>query len=541
MAFEHSNDIPVEDLARGLRGLRAIRSVKKSFSIPFAFVLLFFIVFILALAILPTCLVVFSAVTNATSDLSTKTANSVILSTTSELTNNFGSVKLTTDIFLGNPSTKRVMENLSKGYGMEQDINLAAQLTLDASPFTQRIVCVQRFNISGNAPVSPVPGTKILPLMQWYYDLDTKNFTALWCDYSNSTDCFFAGYDTKRKSLIPPVQSKALMKPIFVEKGFIAQELNNCTVDGGWQAEATYGFPMYTYAKCARPINSTTPPLYSCGSAFFGFAEYPEYPGILRKVAPTKETRVILTDTLGSVLISSLNETQFPTIKTTTVNGQNVTSFVLVSEYSDKVTSQIGKQISPSNSWKEVDALAVDPKTLEVTNSKTAGNEYILNDNSKWIVTIARMSFYTPEKFYLILAIPRSELFETVDGSIRTGITLSSVFTIVGLIVGFLVTIGIVWPLQTLTKDMRLATTYNFSSLSAGGLRMNSVFTEVQTVQKAFNIMVQAFAGAIQRNRASRFGKFDTDDSNYTGTHELTSITNNSRYYTLSTEKVRSQ
>ncbi|KAJ3127008.1 hypothetical protein HK098_006899 [Nowakowskiella sp. JEL0407] len=532
MRFQSSNEIPVEDLARGLRGMRVLRS-RKSFSVPFSFVLLFFIIFILALAIIPTCLVVFSAVTGATSVLSIKTANSVIISTAAELKEIFGSVKLTADIFLENPSTRRVMENLSRGYGTQDDINLAAQLTLNASEYTERIVCVQRNNITGNAPASPVPGGKLYPLYQWFYNsFGNGGFTTQWCDYSNTTDCFVAEYDTKAKKLIPPILTQERIDPSIVARGFVAQKLDFCSTEGTWRAEAIFGISVFSYAKCARSLNDSQPSPYTCGTGFSGVVGSPT---LLRQIAPTKDSRIVLTDTTGLILASNLNGTQYPTVKNITYpSGDIGQTFVAVSEYADAVISQIGKLISPSGTWKEANELAVDPKTLSVTNSKSINNEYTLNDTSKWIVTVAKISFNTPEVFYLIVGIPRKDFFDTVDTSIRTGIVLSSIFTFIGLIVGSLVTVGIVWPLQNLTKDMKLATTYDFSSLSNGGLKENSIFTEIQSVQKTFNIMMQAFAGAIQRNRASRFGKFDSDDSMYTGSHELNSLSN-SRYYASST------
>ncbi|KAJ3124972.1 hypothetical protein HK098_000692 [Nowakowskiella sp. JEL0407] len=491
-----SEHITIEDLAADVNTKQQLR-VKRSCSVPFAAVMIVFTVVIFSLAIIPTCVVVFTAANSATGDLSSKILN-VVINLSTQVTDIFLSVKSSTDVFSQNEALRSMMSNQSTRYGTNDELNKAAQVALNASSYTEVLTCVQRFNLSGNAPPVPPPASgRLFPLQSWFYNpgfYGPAGFYVRWCDYANASSCFFLKYDSQKKAIDQQnqIETDKYSSPSQVQTGFITQKLESCVGEGAWKPEASFGFGLFTYARCGvnsdGRVTASTP--YSCGAAFTSDFVLPI---IFSKIAPTKNSRVFLSSNSGSLITTNLNGTIFPVTKNGT--APMTWEFVKATEFSDAVIRDIAKKLSPSGSWSEVGEKAFDPKYLNVTsesNAKPISKQYTLWDGSTWIVTVSKVSFGTSEEFYLVLGVPRDDFFGIVDRSITTGISLSSVFTALGIITGLLVTFGILIPLRKLTKNMSMVTKFDFSVLSSGGLQENSVFKEVQVVQRTFNIMVKA-------------------------------------------------
>ncbi|KAJ3120313.1 hypothetical protein HK098_004686, partial [Nowakowskiella sp. JEL0407] len=107
--------------------------------IPLGVVMLTLTIGIFSLAIIPTCVIVFSAAQTAAQELSTKIINSVVINLSSELTNIFTSVKHANDVFLSNPDVKFAMTNVTKGFELLDSVHNLAKVTIDNSPFTDRL------------------------------------------------------------------------------------------------------------------------------------------------------------------------------------------------------------------------------------------------------------------------------------------------------------------------------------------------------------------------------------------------------------------
>ncbi|KAJ3116859.1 hypothetical protein HK098_006464 [Nowakowskiella sp. JEL0407] len=276
-------------------------------------------------------------------------------------------------------------------------------------------------------------------------------------------------------------------------KGYFYKKLDNCGSSGTWVAEAPIGLGFFSYIKCGAPVpgllNGASP--YTCGSLFTTAYTLPP---IFNTVAPTPDSRVMLTDLDGRIIVTNLNGTEFPNIE----NGK----FLKTTNFSDLIIKEIGSLLSPSSTWSEIPSLSIDISSLKVASTLRIHQEFTLSTGSKWLVAISKVQFETPEVFFLFVMIPRRDFFEVVDGSISKGVTLSSVFSVIGFVVGVVVTVGVLFPLRKLKKNIEKVTEFDFSVLSAGGLEENSVFSEVKAVQKTFNLMVKAFAGAIKKNKA---------------------------------------
>ncbi|KAJ3127010.1 hypothetical protein HK098_006901 [Nowakowskiella sp. JEL0407] len=520
---KHSENIVIEELAKKAVN-KTPGKMGSNFRVPFVAVMVLFSVVLFAVAVIPTCVIVFSSAKDVTSDLSGKIMNSVVINLSSQLSFFFISVKSSTDQFLLNDATRRVMANLSTGYGGQDDINRAAYATLKSAPFIERLVCVQKAGPSTSTPIAGYGRN----LPSYIFSNYNDTFFITWCDYGNVTDCFDATYDFNTKTLGTP-RSDPYQKPYQVENGFITQKLNNCESPGSWASEAGFGFAMFSYARCAPDIPGRTQSTtgiapYSCGAAFSSAYLLPP---ILQNMAPTKNSRVALVDKNGSMIVTNLNGLVYPIMKNSTTGRGGV--FIKAHEFSDPVIQQVASLISPDGSYSQLKTLAVDTTNLSIMSTKPLTEEYQLKDGeyagAKYITAVMKAQFGTSEEYYVILAVPREDFFGPVDKSIKMGIGLSSLFVGLGILVGAFVTIGILMPLTKLKNNMSKVTKFDFSMMSNGGLDERSVFTEVHVVQKTFNIMVKAFAAAIQRNReiSTRKNLFSSFGSNNLATGSASS------------------
>ncbi|KAJ3129925.1 hypothetical protein HK098_007679 [Nowakowskiella sp. JEL0407] len=510
-----SEQIAIEDLAADVSSRQRHRT-KRSCSVPFAVVMLFFTLVVFSSAIIPTCIIVFTAANSATNDLSAKIVNSVVINLSSQVEAMFQSVKTSTDVFTQNEFVRQMMSNRSTGYSLNDDVNKAALVTLKSNPMVERITCVQRFNLTGNAPPLVPPATgKFYTLQSWFfqrYGVNPNSFGVSYCDYGNNTNCFILNYDPQKKAVDQKPDVDAQGDPATTQYGSITLKLNSCSSET-WKPEVFFIYGLITYARCGIGADgkvSTTAP-YSCGAAFT--TEY-VLTQIFAKAAPTENSRVFLVSNAGRIITTNLNATVYPVIANGTNPGEK--DYIKTSDFSEPIIRDIGSRISPNGDWSNV-ALSQSSSNIKVANASSdrpISKQLQLSDGNQWIVAVSKVNFGTPEDFYLVLGIPRNDFFGLVDGSIRTGITLSSVFTLMGVLIGIFVTLGILWPLRRLTNNMKLVTKFDFSMLSSGGLEEKSFFREIQVVQRTFNVMVKAFAGAIQRNRELASRKMGSSSAN---------------------------
>ncbi|KAJ3122616.1 hypothetical protein HK098_002702, partial [Nowakowskiella sp. JEL0407] len=478
-----SDKVAIKVLANDTSENAQLKIKQGLFSIPLSVVMITLTVGIFSLAIIPTCVIVFGAAQTAADDLSTTIINSVVINLSAQILEIFISVKRANDFLLNAAPMRDLMLTMSDNYGQNQyEESYAAKVSYDNSPYTQRMMCLQKFNLTGKAP--PLQnGLHILNAVGYLKD-NSNRLQNLWCDYSNTTSCYSGLYDFSQRKIseFTNIPEKGL-RPIL-EMGFIYQKINMCGTNGTWLPESVFGVGWFSYARCAEPINGSS--LYVCGSAF----DTQKIPLAFQKVAPTTESRLVLVGMTGNVIATNLNANDYPTIKNN--------AFVSTKEFDDSVVREISQRLSPKGDWSEVLAMSIDANSMKVTNSSRIQREFTLSDGRKWMTIVSRVQFETPEIFYLVVAIPRTDFFGLVDGSIQKGISFSTVFSIVGVLVGLSIAAGILLPLRKLKKNIESVTEFDFSMLSSGGLDENSVFSEVKAVQQTFNIMVKALVAKLE-------------------------------------------
>ncbi|KAJ3120705.1 hypothetical protein HK098_004391, partial [Nowakowskiella sp. JEL0407] len=459
-----NDKIAIKELANNNTSDNAQLKIKHGlFSIPLSVVMITLTIGIFSLAIIPTCVIVFEAAQIAADDLSTTIIDGVIVSLTAQILDIFVSVKRANDFLLNSMPMRDAMLTITDNYAQDQyETTYAAFNAYENSPYTQRMLCLQRFNLTGKAP--PLQnGFRILNAVGYLKD-DLNKVENIWCDYSNLTSSVTGIYDLSQRKIVEYTQNLANgFRPMW-ETGFIYRKINFCGNNGTWVAESVFASGWFSYARCAKEINGTVP--YVCGSAF----DTAKIPVAFQNVAPSTESRVLLVGLRGEVIATNLNSTLFPTIKNN--------SFVLARNFDDAVVRDISDEISPRGDWSEVLALSINANTVKIKNTMKYQREFVLSDGRKWMCVVSRVQFETPEIFYLVIAIPRSDFFGLVDLSIRKGISLSSVFSALGILVGFSIAVGLLVPLWRLKRNIEAVTEFDFSALASSGLEENSVFTE---------------------------------------------------------------
>ncbi|KAJ3156918.1 hypothetical protein HDU86_003453 [Geranomyces michiganensis] len=143
-----------------------------------------------------------------------------------------------------------------------------------------------------------------------------------------------------------------------------------------------------------------------------------------------------------------------------------------------------------------------------------------LQDRS-WVLNSAviQMTKRDSDRFIMVVAIPHSEIYGTIESSRKRSLGLS-----VGIAVAMAVLVGalfvaITLPLARLASQMAQLTTLNFGTLeSSGALERRSIIWELRRVQMTFATMVKAFAGQLKKNRSLMQGAMQTSSLGGTST-----------------------
>ncbi|KAI8807140.1 hypothetical protein BJ742DRAFT_897301 [Cladochytrium replicatum] len=127
--------------------------------------------------------------------------------------------------------------------------------------------------------------------------------------------------------------------------------------------------------------------------------------------------------------------------------------------------------------------------------------ERITFDNEKWTYSVRRIPIPAVYDLFVVAAIPRKDYFTSIDEALSTSIVVTVVFALVATTVMVLGTVGVVFPVSKLTKEMGQIAKFNFSMLEEGFFVENSFFVEIQRMQVAFDNLVIALSNAVKRNK----------------------------------------
>ncbi|KAJ3103576.1 hypothetical protein HDU97_009996 [Phlyctochytrium planicorne] len=209
----------------------------------------------------------------------------------------------------------------------------------------------------------------------------------------------------------------------------------------------------------------------------------------LNSIKVTDNTIIMLMDSNGFLL--STNRNNSISIPSTTVNGSFVRVTPDMSPNDD--VSKVGKGLM--GLYGSIDKIPLDGITTNtpVNQVNIAGESWFLSSSGFTV---------KGQKFGLVVAFPRSDMFANLDKAGTTVVIIAIVVAVIGVMFTTLSTYFALRPLQKMSQSMKQLTKFDFSSLESGSLTNRSLMTEIRGVETAFHDMVVGFAAAIRKNRA---------------------------------------
>ncbi|KAJ3149092.1 hypothetical protein HDU86_007035 [Geranomyces michiganensis] len=140
-----------------------------------------------------------------------------------------------------------------------------------------------------------------------------------------------------------------------------------------------------------------------------------------------------------------------------------------------------------------------DIATQQITKSEVviAGTRWIMMSQAM------HMNSYTDQDLLLITAIPRADVYGSIDHSRTQALSISLGIASGMAVVSVILFILIVIPLFKLARAMGILTKLDFGQLEKSHILDDRSFIwEVRKVQEVFGLMVKAFAGGLKRNKA---------------------------------------
>ncbi|KAI8585923.1 hypothetical protein BDZ88DRAFT_321610 [Geranomyces variabilis] len=137
--------------------------------------------------------------------------------------------------------------------------------------------------------------------------------------------------------------------------------------------------------------------------------------------------------------------------------------------------------------------------TSDITTSEVviAGTRWIM------LTQAMHMSSYSDQDYLLVTAIPRSDVYGSIDHSRTQALSISLGIASGMAVLSVILFILVVIPLFKLARAMNILTKLDFGQLEKSNvLDDRSFIWEVRKVQEVFGLMVKAFAGGLKRNKA---------------------------------------
>ncbi|KAI8809258.1 hypothetical protein BJ742DRAFT_805605 [Cladochytrium replicatum] len=378
----------------------------------------------------------------------------------------------TAGLVLSSLQSPSVFDTVTKSTNFTTDtrLNLWMNSLLNQSTIPQpSLIFCQRKNLNNDAPVDASSDTRV---NVWW---SPNNM--YWCNYQNYTHCSMAPFNSSTGVVVTTV-THPYIKPFMVNNAFTCAVQASCPKSGGiWKAELVSSSLFLTYAACAPPVTQygSTPPY----STSFPIIAGDLITGIFFKLAPSQNSRLFLINSVGELLAANAVSSVANAAK----------NFVMATDANDTSTAQLAQDINQ----RTANFSSINTITGSLIQTTITGED--------WTYSVRMLQVQSSVSMYLVAAIPRQDFFSAIDSAQRTSITVTIVFAAVSMIVVIIVIIGITLPVRTLTAEMSKVATFDFSMLERGFFVENSVFTEIRNMQRTFNTLVKAFAGAISRNK----------------------------------------
>ncbi|KAI8802454.1 hypothetical protein BJ742DRAFT_911445 [Cladochytrium replicatum] len=434
--------------------------------IPFVIALPFVFLCALTLGIVPSLVTVLGTAQQSIDDMTTKIVE----------------IQRMTTVFTDAPVVYNHFSTQIYNYGDNNELNLFADTV-----FSQSSGAVE----AGTGATKPQKLESNAPDGSWnetYYALIYPGLFC-WLDYNaTSSWCNFFNRTTGQRIPQPRIRNPSLMadKVYFPNNNPSARTILECPSTGEWEAVLGEKNALYLdYSRCPTKETGQTGS-YLCITIF-----QPDY-RVLESSSPDGVNRMFL--------MTLENKLGLANVVNISVANANNSDFVAVTNASDPIIADLGKAL--------LSYYGGGVSKFPYFNATTFKTDSVINDfnvpsdnGNVWATTAVRLKSGIRDDFALVVAMPRNQFTRDIDVSKTKGTILAIVFAGLGLVLGVVLTLLATWPLKTMTQNMEKATKLDFSMLEDGKFNESNFFLEVRNMQRTFNTMIKAFAGAIKNNR----------------------------------------
>ncbi|KAJ3185407.1 hypothetical protein HDU87_000026 [Geranomyces variabilis] len=149
------------------------------------------------------------------------------------------------------------------------------------------------------------------------------------------------------------------------------------------------------------------------------------------------------------------------------------------------------------NSTYNVNFFSIATEGITTSDVVIAGTRWVRSGR------LMHMSSYTDQDYLLVTAIPRSDVYGSIDHSRTQALSISLGIASAMAVLSVILFILVVIPLFKLARAMGILTKLDFGQLEKSNILDDRSFIwEVRKVQEVFGLMVKAFAGGLKRNKA---------------------------------------
>ncbi|KAI8800124.1 hypothetical protein BJ742DRAFT_780716 [Cladochytrium replicatum] len=465
--------------------------------VPFVIALPLLFLFAMTLGIVPSLVTVLGTAQSSIDDMTTKIVESTTLAAALSFTTMLKEIQRMTTVFTDAPVVYNYFSTQTYNYGNNNELNLFADTIFSQSNgapvFREKDLCDP--SIETPAPEGSWNETYYALIYPGIFCWLDYNATTSWCDvFNRTTGQRIPQYRFRNPSLMAD-------KVYFATSNPSGRTILECPFTGEWEAVLGEKNALYLdYSRC--PTKETGKMgSYLCITIF-----QPDY-RVLESSSPDGINRmflITLEDKLGLANVVNIS-----------VANANKTDFVEVTNASDPVIADLGKSL--------LSYYGGGVSKFPYFNSTTFKADSVINDfvvpsdnGNVWATTAVRLRSGIRDDFALVVAMPRSQFTRDIDASKTKGTILAILFAVLGLVMGVALTLLATWPLKTMTKNMEKATKLDFSMLESGKFNESNFFLEIRNMQRTFNTMIKAFAGAIKNNRnlmTGQSGSKQTDRS----------------------------
>ncbi|KAI8803752.1 hypothetical protein BJ742DRAFT_484956 [Cladochytrium replicatum] len=467
----------IDELAQAVKG-RTKKGILPA--VPFVITLPLMFLCAMVAGVVPSLYIVLSTAKSSVDEMTSNIILTTTLSATLAFIQQLKQVSDTTTVFADMEEVSELMSTQMYNFGDNPKLNLLADKFRARSPGA--LSCIGRANLFGLATTTPPAGEQ----NSTYYQLVIPG-RVCWTDY-NSSMSLCSSFNRTTGVRFGPTS----INPTFPKWGTLASTpistlpQNGCPETGEWISFLSQaGILFFNFGTCpTMQLNKNG--TYVCVTSFSPSRNF------LSEITPAGLNRMFV--------ITNENKIAFASVSVNLTDGNK--SMVVIDKVSDPIIADIGAALLSHYGGGVSKMPYFNASQFKDTTANLINEFPIASDNGEiWATTAFRLRAGSKDNFALVVSLPKSQFSAAINQSQEHGMIIAALLASLGSIVGVVFTVLAVWPLKKIIKNMSKATKMDFSMLKDGKFDEGNVFIEIRSLQRTFNTMIKAFAGAIKANQ----------------------------------------